>query len=1163
MHDFTIHEDELELNRILLERNLQMHHTDTSFRLSSVDGDDEDNELEYARHNSAPSPEFVSYNLRDRDPYADDATHSQLHAWSYRTGEDDEGIYPYGAESVSTTNHHASGVTLTAGLAGPRSRRGADASLSGAEYDPERPIDAMIAGAEKLSMFDTTEASKSKFSNITFDPLVVDNTAELDRVLQSGYQPPPSLRSRDKSTSQHSRSVRLRSPPHSSATSSDSENNDVNLDDSRPKLTDALRRVSFSPKRPRSPNATPSHLPRGNISVHRRQPSSPLARVTTNADSPSLTQDVPTPRPIRRAASSSSAQPTHPIEPLTRAASQPQVRLHPATPSSSSLAKSIRGKLNETKREGTGKVRHRIHEDGHDREEESFARLPSAPPVSRHVPNHRQATPLRKSSLKMSAGTPRFGKVHLPDVTGLTSAVESPAKMALADGNYMSMTSLRADETVAREVEARLIKTLNTVQSRLEHLEEENSISRRRVRELEYELEECKREVIKERTRLLEETAELSGVIQAANIARALGRKTAKGKGKSKESTSAAANLSTAEERYRGVVEEKKALETLITSLRTHLTRLTSELSEHQAMLMELRSLREEDAVALRDKLTEVDNLKNEVERLAGEVEVLRGVVEEGLRERRRPGNEVSVDALVGPEDRAISVDENDEPVPAAIVDTEEESDGVSDLEESRLDGNGNAATNDEDPWSIDGSSRTNTTPNPNNTDVYNDNDAPAGISRADRTIRTDRASLGSSVPVLGLSTVSTGSAFTTRTNAARANTSVGGGDESNMIVGEEERNRIEAEIEERRSFRNSFETSRLSISPRPKLTSPTLQRNTAKGRHAILKDVNSDGEREMVDLGRETRARPPPATPTSHSQLPPRAPAPTPYHAISGPDVDMRQQRQENSRRNRQVSAESHRSSGKDGARIPETPFPQIRGEYLERLFFSAPEHDARTCMACTRRKRPANAHTLKGERYNRETERCADDTGGDVNEEDDSISQLLPSRYDRFLKSRKGKQKVQDQAPQRKEADDEGLADGSSEDSPVDRAGPSRNGRGKQRTVGFEEVREMAKTAGESGLPPQTVVTRVIRELEDDFTHYKSIYCELADRYKEMDAVSEVRRRNILAQHLKEVVDILEQKGDQIASLYDLLSFKDKPVSESAAPRSWGRNSLWSKRL
>lgn len=29
-------------------------------------------------------------------------------------------------------------------------------SLSGAEYDPEHPIDTMITGVEKLSMFDTT-----------------------------------------------------------------------------------------------------------------------------------------------------------------------------------------------------------------------------------------------------------------------------------------------------------------------------------------------------------------------------------------------------------------------------------------------------------------------------------------------------------------------------------------------------------------------------------------------------------------------------------------------------------------------------------------------------------------------------------------------------------------------------------------------------------------------------------------------------------------------------------------------------------------------------------------------------------------------------------------------------------------------------------------------
>ena len=78
----------------------------------------------------------------------------------------------------------------------------------------------------------------------------------------------------------------------------------------------------------------------------------------------------------------------------------------------------------------------------------------------------------------------------------------------------------------------------------------------------------------------------------------------------------------------------------------------------------------------------------------------------------------------------------------------------------------------------------------------------------------------------------------------------------------------------------------------------------------------------------------------------------------------------------------------------------------------------------------------------------------------------------------------------------------------------------------------------------PPQTVLMRVVRELEDDFTHYKGcvlprvlqfddspdrryrIYVELSDQYKEMDAISNVVKRNVVAQHLKEVIDVLEQK-------------------------------------
>ncbi|KAJ3558897.1 hypothetical protein NM688_g660 [Phlebia brevispora] len=88
------------------------------------------------------------------------------------------------------------------------------------------------------------------------------------------------------------------------------------------------------------------------------------------------------------------------------------------------------------------------------------------------------------------------------------------------------------------------------------------------------------------------------------------------------------------------------------------------------------------------------------------------------------------------------------------------------------------------------------------------------------------------------------------------------------------------------------------------------------------------------------------------------------------------------------------------------------------------------------------------------------------------------------------------------------------------------------------------------EDRVPPQTVLARVLRELEDDFTHYKEIYIELADQYKAIDPIANVAKRNVLAEHLREVIDILEQKGDQIASLYDLLTFKDKLVEESDGP-------------
>lgn len=63
--------------------------------------------------------------------------------------------------------------------------------------------------------------------------------------------------------------------------------------------------------------------------------------------------------------------------------------------------------------------------------------------------------------------------------------------------------------------------------------------------------------------------------------------------------------------------------------------------------------------------------------------------------------------------------------------------------------------------------------------------------------------------------------------------------------------------------------------------------------------------------------------------------------------------------------------------------------------------------------------------------------------------------------------------------------------------------------------------------------------------FLALNSIFIELAEQYKVLDACGNVAKRNVLAEHLKEIIDTLEQKADQIAALYSLLSFKDRDLN------------------
>lgn len=104
----------------------------------------------------------------------------------------------------------------------------------------------------------------------------------------------------------------------------------------------------------------------------------------------------------------------------------------------------------------------------------------------------------------------------------------------------------------------RLLTVMNTIQDKLEHLEDENSISRRRVRELEHELEMCKKDVARERTRVLQKEDSLLQNQRELERAVADARRTMKGKARAKDTSMTAE--ADASMRYKEVVEEKKGI---------------------------------------------------------------------------------------------------------------------------------------------------------------------------------------------------------------------------------------------------------------------------------------------------------------------------------------------------------------------------------------------------------------------------------------------------------------------------------------------------------------------------------------------------------------------------------------------------------------------------
>ncbi len=148
--------------------------------------------------------------------------------------------------------------------------------------------------------------------------------------------------------------------------------------------------------------------------------------------------------------------------------------------------------------------------------------------------------------------------VQLPDVTGLTSAVGSPPRKDLDWRTYSGRTDSDAVEgtfpvlvtqrhTNQGVIVGQLLQTITALQTRLNQLESQNLVSRRRVRELELELEACKMEVKRERTRVLEREEIIVNQQKEFQKRRDTTKKTSK---------PSAGYVD--EQKYREVVEEKK-----------------------------------------------------------------------------------------------------------------------------------------------------------------------------------------------------------------------------------------------------------------------------------------------------------------------------------------------------------------------------------------------------------------------------------------------------------------------------------------------------------------------------------------------------------------------------------------------------------------------------
>lgn len=198
--------------------------------------------------------------------------------------------------------------------------------------------------------------------------------------------------------------------------------------------------------------------------------------------------------------------------------------------------------------------------------------LPVPPQRSQKLPSKTSASSAPPARISAPASRPTHATTkslevaRLPDMTGLTSAVETPAKTTRQYRQPRQVQPINPEATkIVQDTVEQLAKKLRDVET-------EQVTSQRRVRELEMDLERCKADVVRERTRVQNEiqrhlSQSVNGNQQAASRDR-------KGKGRALDSERLVdidedvgettvrpimpADVKMWEARYREVVDTKK-----------------------------------------------------------------------------------------------------------------------------------------------------------------------------------------------------------------------------------------------------------------------------------------------------------------------------------------------------------------------------------------------------------------------------------------------------------------------------------------------------------------------------------------------------------------------------------------------------------------------------